>query len=613
MTILAPASYWSATAHVGGEWRSPRNETGAVASYWSATADVGVGDRVSLSRAVIDATFYNRRNIPPVINRGEAGSAYRAQQLIADIERKKPAPGVILEKLRKGDDRSLDGQDSFFMHLRDRLGALSEKVSALEREEAFNPNAARSSHSEIVGAEPSIHAGENSYSVTVQRLAVAHQVASDESADTHAALGLSGSFMINGYTVSVETGDSLADLRDKINNGEDANEDGAVTTQNEDLNGNGRLDTYYKPGVYIGGGRWLPGFYYNEDVDGDGVMDAAEDADGDKFLTGGSENIKAEARLEDDRLVIKSLDGADKRLRIEDPDGILKSLGFYKTDDYGEKHLKTAIDSDYHEDPVTAKLTVDGERIENADNIVEDAIEGVALSLKKTTSHAVTITVYRDPSAAAAGVVSFASAYNGAISLINYENIGHSPIQENVRTQDLAVDLALAANRRVESIPSPPRSLKDLGLPPAGPVPHGVDIATLETIKEGLARTNGQARPLREEPGVMARLDRLGIQSAEDFTLEVDITKLKESLAEDPGAAGEVFNKEPDGVLKRLENTLGRALDEKKGMIAFQRELIEYYRKNRGEVNALLSRRMERERYEMKRTSFENILGPITA
>ncbi|MGK7346267.1 MAG: flagellar filament capping protein FliD [Candidatus Nitrospinota bacterium M3_3B_026] len=612
MSILAPASYWSATAGVGREWRPPRKETGTPASYWSATADVGVGDRVSLSRAVIDSTFYNRRNIPPVVNRGEAGSAYRAQQLIADIEREKPAPGAILEKLRKGDDRSLDGQESFFMSLKDRLIALSEKVKTLELEEAFNPYGVKSSHPGIVGAEPSIHAEENSYSVTVERLAVAHQVASDESADTHAALGLSGSFRVNGYTVAVEAGDSLADIRDKINNGEDSNGDGAVTTQNEDLNGNGELDVYYQPGVYAGG-RWLPGFYYNEDVNGNGVLDTAEDVDGDEFLTGGSENIKAEARLEDDRLVIKSLEGADKRLRIEDQDGILESLGFYKTDDYGEKHLKTAIDSDYHEDPVTAKLTVDGERLESAGNIVGDAISGVALSLKKTTSRAVTITVYRDPSAAAANVVSFASAYNDAISLINYENIGRSPIQENVRAQDLAMDLALAANGRVESIPSPPRSLKDLGLFPAGSVPRGVDIATLKTIKEGLDKPKDHPRPLRDEPGVMARLDRLGITSAEDFTLDVDLARLKKSLTENPAAARDVFNKAPDGVLKRLEKTLGRALDENKGMIAFQRKLIEYYRKSEGEVNDLLSRRMERTRYDVKRTSFENILGPITA
>ena len=172
MSVKPVASYWSATAAVGRVAPSPLDSAATPASYWSATANVGKEDKVSISDAVIKSTYYNRRNVPPVTNRGEAGSAYVAQQTIADIEKQKPPPPSIIEKLRKGDDRSLDNQDDFFIRLRSSLMTLGERLNKLSSMDAFNPNAAKSTYPDKVTAEPTAKADAATYDITVENLAV---------------------------------------------------------------------------------------------------------------------------------------------------------------------------------------------------------------------------------------------------------------------------------------------------------------------------------------------------------------------------------------------------------------------------------------------------------
>ena len=618
MSVKPVASYWSATANIGRESAraEPRLGKNRPASYWSATADIGKSDRVSLSQTVIDATYYNRRNVPPVTNRGDAGSAYQAQQTIADIENKRPSPPSIQVKLSVGDERSLDSQDSFFIHLRERLSALSDRIDALSNLSAFNPNAARSTDPEIVNAQPGALAVEAEYSITVERMAAAHQVASDKQSDPYAALGLSGSFKVNGYTVTVTSTDSLADLRDRINYGEDANNDGQLTIQGEDLNGNGTLDHYYQPAVYVGGGKYISSFNYFEDVDKDGQIDPAEDSDADEILTGGSSQTHAEARIEDSRLILKNLEGADKTLRLEDPDDILKTLGFFKTDDQGEKYMVTSVDNKtYNIDPVTALFTVNGVGQEFIDNFVESVIPEVVLSIKNTTSRPVTVTIYKDTSSAAANITAFAVSYNSAISFINTENLENSPVRKNVRLQDFVVDLARETSREVGAIPSPPKSLTDLGLAPSGSLPVGIDVATLKTLEESLPANGGmKVKPAQNRPGLMRRLDELGITSEDDFTITVDKSLLEKELRDkSPEAVFEVFNEKSGGVGVRLKEELGMALDKTNGLIESQRRLIKYYKENSSVVNDLISSRIQATERSIKRSAVQNIFEPVVA
>lgn len=592
MSVKPVASYWSATAYIGREFKAPRG--GAVASYWSATANIGRMDRVSLSDSVIEATYYNRKQTPYVINRGEAGSAYRTQQTIADLDKLR-SRSPISTRLSIGDSRAIGGQEDFFTQLRGSLLNLGDRLKSISTTGAFNPNIVTSS-SPDVSAETSIYADARRYSVTIERMSQPHQVASDKQSDPYGAeLNLSGTVSINGYAITVEATDTAADIRDKINQGEDTNQNGMLEDFSEDLNSNGTLDRYYQPAVYVGNGQYLPSFNYYEDIDGDNNIDSSEDINGNKFLDGGTAQIKAKASIQDNRLIITSLNGADKKLSIFDPDDILDSLGFFKRGDNNERILKTSADNDknesieYIKDPRTALFTVDGVSYMSNSAKVDGIISGVSLILKAVTDNEVEINVLKDARQVIDRLEAFSSAYNKVITEINDQNINNLQIQDNVRVQDFVIALARSASAEVGSLAKRPGSLSDLGVEMSGSARKGLDVAAIEGLLsgsgyKGLINTDGG------EPGLFARLSRVGIMSRGDFTLEIDRNKLAAQIERNPEQVYSVFNKQPDGVGKRLERDIEYASNESFGMIEFQNKVLQYFGSSPVDASQIMAR-----------------------
>jgi len=69
----------------------------------------------------------------------------------------------------------------------------------------------------VLTATASAGAVEGSYTLSITRLAQAHRVHSDPQSSASAALGLNGSFVLNGATIEVKETDSLNTLAGKIN------------------------------------------------------------------------------------------------------------------------------------------------------------------------------------------------------------------------------------------------------------------------------------------------------------------------------------------------------------------------------------------------------------
>ncbi|VAX22290.1 hypothetical protein MNBD_NITROSPINAE04-2389 [hydrothermal vent metagenome] len=580
MSVKPVAGYWSATAYIGREFRG--SDGGAVASYWSATDRIGRPDKVSLSDSVTGATYYNRKGTPYVTNRGDAGSAYRTQQTIANLDKYR-SQSPISKKLAIGDSRALGGQEEFFIRLKGALLNLSGRLKDISTTGAFNPNVVSSSNASYVSAETSTSATAGAYNVTVERLAQSHQVASDAQADPYGAqLNLSGTISINGYAITVETTDTLADIRDKINQGEDTNNNGVLENFSEDLNGNGALDRYYSPAVYVGNGQYLPSFNYYEDINSNGAIDLSEDINGNGLLDGGTKQTNAKASIQGDRLIITSLDGADKKLSISDPNDILDSLGVYKRGVHNEKILKTSADNSvdesikYIKDPKTALLTVNGVGYSANSNQADGVIAGVTLMLKAVTNNKVEIKVSKDPQPVIDRIGAFAAAYNKVIIQINDQNINNLQIQDNVRVQDFIIALARSAGSEVGSLANRPRSLGDIGVEVSGSARKGLDVSAIEGLEsgsgyKGLVNTGGGA------PGLFARLSRVGIMSRADFTLTMDSRKLAAQIEKNPEQVYSLFNKRPDGVGERLARDVEYAADPSYGMIEFQRKVIQRY------------------------------------
>jgi flagellar capping protein FliD len=592
MSVKPVASYWSATADIGREPIAARG--GAVASYWSATANVGRSDTVSLSDTVTEATYYNRKGTPYVTNRGEAGSAYRTQQTIADLDKFRTR-SPISRKLSIGDSRAIGGQEDFFTRLTGSLMNLSERLKSISTTGAFNPNIVTSS-SPDVSAQTSINAEARAYEVTVERLSQSHQIASDAQSDPYGTvLNLSGTVSINGYAITVETTDTVADIKDKINYGEDNNKNGTLEDFSEDLNSNGILDHYYQPAIYVGGGTYLPSFNYFEDIDANNIIDSSEDINGNGFLDGGTAQIKAKASIEDNRLIITSLDTTDKKLSIYDPDDILDSLGFFKRGDHNERVLKTSADNDeyesveYRKDPKSALLTVNGvSYAANSDN-VDGIIPGVTLILKSVTDNEVEIKISKDATQVIDRITAFSSAYNKVVTEINDQNRNHLQIQDNVRVQDFIIALARSAHAEVGSLASKPNSLNGIGVEVSGSDRKGLDVAAIEGLLsgngyKGLINTDGG------EPGLFNRLSRVGILSRDDFTLEMDKHKLSAEIEKNPQQVYSVFNNHPDGVSKKLERDIEYATNKSFGMIKFQTSVLRHFGSSPADASGIMAR-----------------------
>ncbi|MBN2073590.1 MAG: flagellar filament capping protein FliD [Actinobacteria bacterium] len=119
----------------------------------------------------------------------------------------------------------LTRKGEIYNDIKSRLENLENFARTLTYESTFNAFKASCSEESVISATASGGASNGVYALVVDSLARAHTIGSDRQADKSAALGLSGTMVINGQGVEVESGDSLEDIRDNIN----ATEDTGVT------------------------------------------------------------------------------------------------------------------------------------------------------------------------------------------------------------------------------------------------------------------------------------------------------------------------------------------------------------------------------------------------
>ncbi|MGQ9513088.1 flagellar filament capping protein FliD [Thermodesulfitimonas sp.] len=112
----------------------------------------------------------------------------------------------------------LEKQKVAWDEIQAKLNDLHSKLLDLKLMSTYTGRVVTSSNESVVTATASSTAAVATYSITVTQLAQAHSIASDRFADPTAALGFSGTFTINGKSVTVEETDSLNSVREKINN-----------------------------------------------------------------------------------------------------------------------------------------------------------------------------------------------------------------------------------------------------------------------------------------------------------------------------------------------------------------------------------------------------------
>lgn len=397
---------------------------------------------------------------------------------------------------------------------------------------------------------------ERTSTVSVRSLAAGQSIASDPVADASAPLGLDGDLFVNDVKVVIKATDGLGAIMRRILHGEDVNENGVLDNaedrnfsgtldHQEDANGNGVLDTGEDAD---GDGVLDPG----EDLNYNGRLDVSEDRDFDFALDRGVSDLGIRARIDGNRLVLTA-PSADVPLRLEDPDGILRSIGLLTEDANLQLVPKTVVG-----DPAEAALTIDGTPTTHPSNTVEGKIPSVTLRLLNEGETA--ITVDRSFDGAAEATARFVARYNETIGLLNgfLEKGGlfdREPTVSRIRQE---------VGNAVEDDPALAAAGVRAGKGPGRLTVHELELQVLVTnLRQGLERVFDRVSFPRTAAN---SLESLGISAADDGAIAFDASAFRKALTERREEVSDLLIGE-GGAVTRIAGVLELSTDRETGRL----------------------------------------------
>lgn len=125
----------------------------------------------------------------------------------------------------------LQQQMDVFSQLKDKLRTLSGAALSLTNNGAFQAFSATTSSPEVATITTGTNGSPAAFDLQVFKLATSMKLASQPQGAANAALGKTGSFVVNGKEISVTSGDTLQDMATKLNNA-DAGVTATVVTGN---------------------------------------------------------------------------------------------------------------------------------------------------------------------------------------------------------------------------------------------------------------------------------------------------------------------------------------------------------------------------------------------
>ena len=238
----------------------------AIVSEAQDTLNSGGQPRTGANDLVFQSLTIVGRQVPPLEAAGPL-AGFRLGNVIKSVtERTETTKFPIADDIERG-RRFTDLKIDRLNHLRDSLQTLNTTVNVFLNNGAFNLRVANSSRQDFVEVKAGKTSPTVKFTVVPTRKAVNSTLASNEQSTPITALGLNGNFYVNGFKITVETTDSIFELRDKINRGEDTNNNGKLDGA-EDINNNKVLDTISHSASEFG-----PGLYFTEDRNGNGEID----------------------------------------------------------------------------------------------------------------------------------------------------------------------------------------------------------------------------------------------------------------------------------------------------------------------------------------------------
>jgi flagellar capping protein FliD len=463
--------------------------------------------------------------------------------------------------------------------LKSTLQNLQSRVSRLQGEDALNFRSGKSSKRGVVQVATGKNSPVTNFSVRADRLAQVDVLVSD--AQTTGALGLSGSFFINGTKVTVESSDSVFDIRNKINFGEDQNHNGALDRA-EDLNGNAVLETYSVAGSTFG-----PGVYVNEDTDGDGALDPTEDSNNNERLDGGSAETKVVASVRENRLVFTSLTGSDTRIDLRDEDDVLLALGFFESDRKGNSVLRERqYDSgnppvNLNKSPESAQIEVDGQPVTSASNTFQNVAEDTTLTVKQTSERQAEVRIFIDASDVVSKIQTLFGQFNAAVITLNDLLAQSRTFQSDQQIQRIREHLVESPQEKTRQLNQRNGNIDAVRGKRENPGLIGIDVQntdknrvqeqTLSSVISAL-KSGGTPSIQSAERTLIQRLTSIGIKTLQDDTFVVDREKLDRALNINSEEVLDLLNNPENGILPLLDKQLNRILESGPGDSASNRQ-----------------------------------------
>ena len=480
--------------------------------------------------------------------------------------------------------------------LRASLQTLQTTVNVFRNNGAFNLNAADSSREDLVKIQAGKTSPTGKFTVAPTRKMVSSILASDEQSSPIEAIGLSGNFYVNGFKISVETTDSIFELRDKINRGEDTNNNGKLDGV-EDINNNGTLDVISFSASEFGGG-----FYLTEDRNGNGELDPDEDTIDNDRLDGGTIESGVKASVVNNRLILSSLAGGSTKIDLRDDDNILLQLGFFELNLKGlpiQKEFQFDADQllvkfpsiNLNVSPRPALVEVDRsfaepETIESDFNEFTNISEDAIITALEASARKSNMQVFFDATNAIDQIKTFFNQFNDSLRQINDVLSQSKEFSKDKEIQNMRNDLTIQPqektriiekrNEEIDIFRVTSENLQEIGFGVVNTKKKTVqELSTSIALADILDGSN--APFLNTTKDVATRLNSAGIRTSNDNTFVVDEPRLKKALEVNAEETLKIFTDEEAGILpllsKQLENLLRENLgdlDQKINQVVIQ-------------------------------------------
>lgn len=208
-----------------------------------------------------------------------------------------------------------------------------------------------------------------------------------------------------------------------------------------------------------------------------------------------------------------------------------------------------------------AAFKIDGVAMTRTSNTVSDAIEGVTITLKQTSTPGATLTVENDTAAVKSNIEAFVNAYNAVVSYVDLKS------EYNVDT-------------------------KKGGALTGDSTSRGIMNSLRLKLTKGVSGL----------PDDMLMLAQIGITT--DYVtgkLTIDSAVLDDKLATDPEGVFNIFGDSSDGIAVNIYNYLDELTDSDEGVIAYKKTSLKGLVEDmEGDIERI-ERRLERMEEDLKR------------